>query len=178
MEIYDLLKEDHEKVKGLLNALLGLRDDDDDTRKRLVAQIRDDLIPHARAEESVFYNSLRSVDSSKDLAMHGYKEHLEAEGLLRLLQVEDKTNMSWRKTAEKLRDALLHHISEEEGRMFEVARNNFSAEEATMMGDAFQKMKPEIKEEGLMGTTWDMIANMMPPRFTDSFRNSQSPPHR
>lgn len=172
MAIYELLKADHEKVKGLLNELLSLQDDDSEGRKRLVQQIRDDLIPHSRAEESVFYNSLRTVDSAKDMAMHAYKEHMEAETLLRMLQVQDKTNMSWRGTAQKLKDALTHHISEEEGHMFEKARNSFTAEEAQMMGDAFQKLKPEIREEGLMGTTWDMIANMMPPRFSDNFRKS------
>jgi hemerythrin superfamily protein len=172
MAIYELLKADHDKVKGLLNELLSLQDDDSEGRKRLVQQIRDDLIPHSRAEESVFYNSLRTVDSAKDMAMHAYKEHMEAETLLRMLQVEDKTNMSWRSTAQKLKEALSHHISEEEGHMFEKARNSFTAEEAQMMGDAFQKLKPEIREEGLMGTTWDMIANMMPPRFSDNFRKS------
>lgn len=174
MEIYELLKTDHDKVKGLLNELLSLSDSDSEGRERLVKEIRDDLIPHSRAEESVFYNSLRTVDSAKEIAMHGYKEHMEAETLLRMLQLEDKTNMSWKGTAQKLKEALEHHIQEEEGLMFEKARNNFSSEEAQMMGAAFEKMKPEIKEEGLMGTTWDMIANLMPPRLSDSFRKNQS----
>lgn len=172
MEIYDVLKKDHETVRGLLAQLLSLGEEEEEQRHELVSQIRDALIPHARAEESVFYNSLRSVESAKDMTMHAFREHLEAEAVLRLLQLEDKTNMDWRETAQKLKTALEHHIQEEEGLMFEKARNHFTSEEAQMMATAFEKMKPEIKEQGLAGTTWEMLANLMPPRFTDSFRKS------
>ena len=162
---------DHDKVKGLLTELLTLRDDDHETRKSLVEQIRDALIPHSRAEESVFYNSLRTIKNAKDEAMHGYKEHMEAETLLRILQVEDKTHMDWKETASKLKEALEHHIQEEETTMFNLARANFTAEEAQQMGAAFEKLKPEIKEQTIVGTTWDMVANLMPTRFSNNFRD-------
>ncbi len=174
MEIYEALKKDHVKVKQILHEMLAIPDTDDANRTRLVQMLRDELIPHARAEEAIFYNSLRTAASGKDLAMHGYREHLEAEGLLRMLQAQDKVNMDWKNTASKLLSALEHHIQEEEGNMFNEARKNFSAEEAQMMGSAFEKLKPEIREETILGTTWDMVANMMPPRFTDSFKNSRS----
>src|SRR5687768_4755652 len=110
MLIYDVLKKDHEKVKQLLERLVHSADADDTTRANLITQIRDELIPHARAEERVFYNSLRSIDQAKDLVRHGYQEHMEAESLLRMLQVQDKVNMDWSTNAKKLRDAVLHHI--------------------------------------------------------------------
>lgn len=175
MEIYELLKTDHEKVKDLLNQLLSLEDDDVGGRRHFVTEIRNALVPHSRAEESVFYNSLRGLDSARSMVMHSYKEHLEAENLLRMLQVEDSTHLSWRSTAEKLKEALDHHISEEEGLLFEKARNAFTPQEAQMMGAAFEKLKPAIKEQGLAGTTWDLIANLMPPRFSDAFRKSSTP---
>ena len=118
MLIYDALKKDHDKVKSLLTQLLALDNDDDDARESLVSQIRDELIPHSRAEESVLYNSLRTSGAAKDMAMHSYKEHMETEVLLRMLQVRDKVDMEWKETAQKLKDSLEHHIAEEEGKLF------------------------------------------------------------
>jgi hemerythrin superfamily protein len=171
MLIYDALKKDHDEVKGLLSQLLSLSEDDDDGREMLVKQIRDALIPHSRAEESVFYNSLRLFDSAKDEAMHGYKEHMEAEGLLRMLQIRDKIDAEWRETARKLKAALEHHIADEEGPIFSKAKGLFTLEEAEMMGQSFENLKPGIKEEGIVKTTWDMVANLMPPRFKGRFQD-------
>lgn len=171
MLIYEVLKNDHDLLKTHLDELLALNEDDDDAREMLVRQIRDDLIPHARAEESVFYNSLRAFDSTKEQAMHAYKEHMEAETLLRMLQIRDKMDVEWKETARKLKDALEHHIAEEEGPMFSLARSVFTDKEAEMMAESFERLKPEVKEEGFMGTTWDMVTNLMPPRFKDSFQN-------
>nr|WP_295906258.1 hemerythrin domain-containing protein [uncultured Bdellovibrio sp.] len=175
MDIYQALKKDHVVVRGLLNDLVNLPEGDKEGKFQLINKIRDELIPHARAEESVFYNSLRSLNLTKDIAMEGYKEHMEAETLLRMLQLQDKTKMDWKNTAQKLRQALEHHIAEEEGRMFEAAMNNFTEEEAQMFGEAFERLKPQIKEQTIVGTTLDMVANLMPPRFSELFRNGPNP---
>ncbi len=177
MEIYEALKSDHEELKGLLNDLIALKDDDD-YRFVLIEEIRNALVPHARAEESVFYNTLRAVNADKKLVFHGYQEHMEAETLLRTLQVMDKMNMGWRPVAQKLLDAVSHHIAEEETSIFAEARSAFSSEEATAMAEAFNELKPKVMEEGFLKNTADMVLNMMPPRLADSIRNfGQGPNH-
>ena len=170
MLIYDALKKDHEKVRNLLDQLISLNSDDTQLRHQLVDQIRDELIPHARAEEAVFYNSLRAIDSAKDIVMDGFQEHLEAETKLRMLQVRDKIDAQWKTTARGLKQALEHHIAEEEGKIFNVAMSLFTTEEAQMMGEAFENLKPGIKSEGIMTNTLELVVNMMPPRFAPNFR--------
>lgn len=172
MQIYDVLKRDHEEVQGFLNELISLKEDDD-YRFVLIEEIANSLIPHSRAEESVFYNTLRAVNAEKGLILHGYKEHLEAESLLRALQVMDKMNLDWKKTAEKLRDALEHHIQEEENDIFDEAKNAFTSDEAEMMAEAFENLKAKVEQEGPVQTTIDMVINMMPPRIADKVRNLQ-----
>jgi hemerythrin-like domain-containing protein len=177
MEIYEALKSDHEELKGLLNDLIALKDDDD-YRYVLIEEIRNALVPHSRAEESVFYNTLRAVNADKKLVFHGYQEHMEAETLLRTLQVMDKMNMGWRTVAEKLLDAVSHHITEEETEIFAEARSAFSSEEATAMAEAFNELKPKVMQEGFLKNTADMVMNLMPPRLADSIRNfGQGPSH-
>lgn len=170
MDIYEALKKDHEEVKALLNELISLRADDE-YRFILIEEIRNHLIPHARAEESVFYNTLRAVNADKKVVFHGYQEHLEAETLLRTLQVMDKLNVEWKATAEKLRDAVTHHIEEEETEIFAQARAAFSQEEAVSMCEAFEQLKPKIEQEGFVKNTVDMVINMMPPRLADKIRS-------
>ncbi len=164
MKIYDALKKDHVKVLSLLDELISL-DDKDNHREALVQEIRDELIPHSRAEEKLFYNSIRALDADSGKVMHSFNEHVAAETLLRSLQVGDKVNVGWKKTAQALRDALSHHIREEETELFALAQKVFSDQEAEQIGLAFEKLKPEIKEEGFMKTTLDMVANLMPPRL-------------
>jgi hemerythrin superfamily protein len=171
MQIYDELKKDHDHVKKLLHELVT-GNKDTKACKELVSQIRDALIPHSRAEEAVFYNSLRELSPGKDLAMHGYKEHLEAETLLRTLQTLQIFDAKGISVAKKLEEALKHHISEEETEMFAAGRQLFLDQEAVQMGEAFKKMKSEVKDESILGTTWDMVVNMMPERLRGTFRKS------
>lgn len=170
MIIYEALRNDHDTVRQLLNELVMLNENDEQRRHSLIDQIRDELVPHSRAEESVFYNSLRAIDSAKDIVMHGYQEHMEAETLLRSLQLKDKIDADWKSNAQKLKKALEHHIQEEEGKIFSVAQQLFTEEEALMMGQAFEQLKPEVRDEGFVRTTLDMVANLMPPRFAASLR--------
>lgn len=170
MEIYEVLKKEHEEVTQMLTELIAL-DEGDDYRFVLIEQIASELISHSRAEESVFYNTLRAVNADKKMVFHGYAEHLQVEALLRSLQVMDKLNLGWREVAVKLKEALTHHISEEESDIFTEARAVFTTEEAVAMGDAFTELKPKVKEQSILGTTADMVINMMPPRLADSIRN-------
>jgi hemerythrin-like domain-containing protein len=171
MSIYEALKKDHTKVKQLLNQIISYQGENDEPPARLIEQVRDELIPHARAEEAVFYNSLRTLKEGQDAIQHAYREHLEAETLLRTLQVQDKIEMGWRDTAKKLLSSLTHHIDEEENEIFPVAKRLFTTEEAVMMEQAFEKLKLEVKDHGLLQTSIEFVTNMMPERFVPAFKS-------
>jgi hemerythrin superfamily protein len=163
MQIYEALKKDHVAVKKLLEDLVNAADAGEETRNSLIEQIRAELIPHSRAEESVLYNSLRELDSGKSLALHGYQEHLEAEMLLRSLQVTGAVKINWVGGAKKLKKALEHHVAEEEGEIFSAAQKLFTSEEAEAMNEAFQNLKAEIKkDDSFVSSTKEMITNIMP----------------
>lgn len=169
MDIYSIIKNDHEEVKSLLNELIALNEDDS-YRSVLVTQIEQALIPHARAEESVFYNSIRALSDQTEV-MYSFKEHMEAEALLRGLQFKEGVKLDWKKTAIKLKDALEQHMTKEEGEIFSEARKIFSEEDARMMGEAFVSMKAQVSNQGFMKNSFDMVVNLMPPRFVDKIRN-------
>lgn len=173
MLIYEALAKDHRNVKKLLSQLVKLNQKDERKRHSLINKIRDELIPHARAEESVFYNSLRAIDAGTKTVMHGFQQHFEAETLLRMLQIRDTIDAEWKETARKLQTSVEHHIEEEEEKIFPIARNAFTADEARMMTKAFKSLKPKVKKEGFMKTTADLVTNLMPPRFAANFRSKR-----
>lgn len=168
-DIYQCLVNDHDELKGFLEELVSL-DEKDDYREVVIENISKLLTSHSRAEESVFYNSIRAVSDSEEV-MHGYKEHMEAEGLLRKMQLKEVTGTDWTKTAKDLQDAILHHISDEESEIFDEARKIFTDEEAEQMGEAFLELQEKVMEQGVLKNSFDMIVNLMPPRFVDKLRN-------
>lgn len=171
--IYDLLAQDHDEVQGLFTQLLAL-DDKDESRTEIVTQIYDALIPHSRAEEAVFYNTLRSIGAGKGKVFHGFAEHVEAEVMLKALIVEVKTGLPWKATATKLSEALTHHIYEEETEIFAVAKEALTEPEAASIGEAFTAMKEKVSEGGELSNMVQHVKNMLPPALTDKFSSTQA----
>jgi hemerythrin superfamily protein len=170
MNIYEALRSDHKKVHHLLDQLVASSEKDTTKWKHLVDKIRDELIPHSRAEEAVFYNAIREKDPS--IILHAYGEHAMAETELRTLQAMKSIDVNWTALAKKLREDLLHHVKEEESKVFAAAKKIFTDEEALMVGKAFAQLKPAIKEQSLAGTTLDLIENLLPRRFAAGFRKN------
>lgn len=96
---------------------------------------------------------------------------MEAESLLRKLQVLETIDGDWQKAANDLKTAVEHHIREEEGRIFSAAKQLFTDQEAEMMSEAFEELKPQVREgDSFVQNTLDLIANLMPPRFAAPMR--------
>jgi hemerythrin superfamily protein len=173
MTIYECLRKDHRKVETLLNRLVKATKEDADGWQEIVEQIRDDLIPHARAEESVFYNAIRQLDPGNELVRHSYTEHLKAETELRALLAMKAIDVNWSDLARRLRKDLLHHVEEEEGKVFPAAKKLFSQDEAIGIGAAFERLKASIREQSSVVSTLGLVANLLPPRLVEGFRKGR-----
>lgn len=166
MKIYDELKKDHDNVQRLLKKLHEA--ETAESRRSLITEIRDALVPHSRAEEAVLYNVIRDLDESQGLIVHSYEEHVMAETLLRGLQVTESVALHWQGGVKKLSEALAHHISNEEDKVFAAAKQVISSEEAEMLGRAFVELKPRLGAN-LIASQFELISNLMPQRFRKSF---------
>ncbi|MGE0764611.1 MAG: hemerythrin domain-containing protein [Bdellovibrionales bacterium] len=170
LNIYDVLKKDHNKIKSLLQELVDCEMVDGMRCQDLVEALHFELLPHTHAEEAVFYNSLRSLRAARPTIMHSYEEHMEIENLLRALQIQSGFDDHWINTAHKLKAAIERHLKEEEGSIFNMAQSLFLREEEKMMGEAFLRLRPQVAEEGLVRVTLDAIADLMPTRFAATLR--------
>lgn len=172
MTIYDALSKDHREFERLLDQLLQASKSGNESWKPILDTLRRGVVAHAHAEEAVLYNAMREADQAKGLVMHSYGEHAKAETEMRTLGAAKAVDANWTSLVEKLRKDLLHHIQEEESRVFAAARQVFSQEEAVQLGVAFERMKAETAKDGdsMVASTIDLVANLLPPRLTAAFR--------
>jgi hemerythrin superfamily protein len=174
MDIYEALRADHRKVESLLDRLTQASQSGNDEWKTLIEQIRDDLVPHSRAEEAVFYNALREMEASKSEVTHSYLEHTMAETELRTILAMKAIDTNWKSAIEKFSNDVRHHVAEEESRVFTAARQVFSDEEARQIGEAFERLKPHFAKdsESMIKSNIDLVANLLPRRLVSSFRKN------
>jgi len=168
LSIYDRLRMDHDVVHDLLDRLVASTDGDE--WRLLIDEINATLIPHSRAEEAVFYNSIHELDHATRLVMHTYAEHARAETDLRFLQTMKSVDTRWLMLARKIRSDLLQHVAEEEGKVFPAAMRLLGDEEAVLIGRAFDRLKRGIKDDWFTQASIDLAAHLMPPRLVASFR--------
>lgn len=172
MQIYDALRNDHRELEDLLDRVMEVDEDDIEARSELIQQTRDVLIPYLRAEECVLYNSLRMIEQARELALRGYIEHMEAEAFLRMLQFQDLANINWRLTAGKLRASIKNHIFNLENQVFLASQSLFTDEEAEVMAEVYEENKRASGRKGLVGTTVEMVNNLLPPTLKDTIRET------
>ena len=125
MLIYEVLKKDHEKLKSLIDELIEAGAKHERRKaKLLVEEIRDELIPHSRAEEAVFYSVLGTFREAQPLVLHhGFQEHIEAEAVLKTLLGKEDLDTEWHLLVKKFQKAIVEHIQEEETEIFKTAKN-------------------------------------------------------
>jgi hemerythrin superfamily protein len=166
MTILEVLKNDHDRIRALVTRLTNNLESDREKRTEIIARIRDEIVPHARAEEAVLYNGMRAADAPTDMAYHGFKEHAEIEALLYTLETMDVLHVNFKSVAQKLHDMLVHHVNEEETELFPEFKAVFSMEESTMMAEAFNELKPKIREQNALKSSFDLVANLIPPNLS------------
>ena len=152
MNAIELLKEDHEKVKKLLEQLESTTERGIKTREELFARIKAELTVHETIEEEIFYPALREHPKAKEIVLEAYEEHNVVDtlmGELTALPVDDET---WGPKAKVMTENIEHHVEEEEGEMFRTARQVFDADELRELGERMAARKQTaLAESGAAG---------------------------
>ena len=147
MDALTLLKRDHDKVKSLLRELEPTTERAVKTRSELFSRLKTELTVHEIIEEEIFYPTLKQHPKAKEIVLEGYEEHNVVDTLmseLEALPVEDET---WGAKASVMIENIEHHIEEEEGDMFQKARQVFDRDELEQLGKAMEQRKTEAMSE-------------------------------
>ena len=143
MNAITLLKDDHDKVKKLLEELESTTERGVRRREELFSTIKREPTVHEIIEEEIFYPTLKQHPKAKDIVLEGYEEHHVVDtimGELEKLPFDDET---WGAKAKVMQENIEHHIEEEEGEMFRTARQVFDRAELEQLGAAMEDRKKE-----------------------------------
>jgi len=146
MDAVTMLKDDHDKVKKILSDLDSTTERGVKTREELFAKVQQELEVHETIEEEIFYPALKEHPKMKDLVLEAYEEHHVVDTVmaeLDRLPVDDET---WGAKAKVMQENVEHHMGEEEGEMFQKARQVFDKDELELLGTRMERRKTEAQE--------------------------------
>jgi iron-sulfur cluster repair protein YtfE (RIC family) len=141
MNPFTLLKDDHEKVAGLLEKIDETTERATKGREELFTQLKNELDIHTRIEEEILYPVLEEYEETRDISLEAYEEHALVKQLLGELAAAPKNDEQWTAKFTVLKENIEHHVEEEEGEMFKKARKVLSEDEIENLGDRLQEAK-------------------------------------
>ena len=147
MDALKLLKDDHEKMRKLLTELESTTERGVKTREELFATIKGELTVHEIIEEEIFYPALKDHPKAKDIVLEGYEEHHVVDVVMAELEDLPVDDESWGAKAKVMKENVEHHMEEEEGEMFQKARQVFDKDELEELGTRMEQRKTEAQRE-------------------------------
>lgn len=149
MNAFQLLKEDHQKVSGIFQQLEPTTERAEKTRTELFAKLRQELDIHARIEETVFYPAIKQAAETREIVLEGFEEHHVVKMLLKELEAMPVDTEQWAAKLKVLQENVEHHVEEEEGEMFQKARQVLSEEEINDLGAQMEQMKRQLEQQSM-----------------------------
>lgn len=150
-----MLKEDHDKVKGLFDQFEG--EESETLKERIIEEALTELKVHAAIEEEIFYPAVRKTVGT-DKMDEADEEHHVAKLLIAELENgkrgDDHRDAKFMVLAENVR----HHIKEEENEMLPKAKD--ARVDFKRLGAEMQARKEQLKLHGVpMAAEERLIAN-------------------
>lgn len=140
MNAIELLMQDHKEAAGLMDQL-ETADKGDRSAKNVFLQLKDALTMHTQAEEQVFYPALKNHEETRDMIPESLEEHQEVDQILEEMSGLNPGNDDFMNKLTELRDAVEHHVEEEESEMFPKAEKILGESRLQEMGRQMQQMK-------------------------------------
>ncbi len=142
-----LLKRDHQTINSLFRDFEKLKDDDTKGRQELFARIKTELDVHARIEEELFYPELARVDEASDLVREALAEHDLVKDLASEISKLKADDPDYTAKVTVLRENVEHHVEEEEGEIFPLAKKHLSTERLEKIADQLENRKDELLKQ-------------------------------
>ena len=145
MDIYERIKQDHDKQRELMEKIMKTSGDSAE-RQELFERFKTEAVAHANAKEQVFYSELMEDQETQEQTRHSVNEHKEADDLIEELSEMDMSSSSWLTKFKELKEDLEHHMDEEEKDVFSMAHDVISDAEAEQMTGKFDTRKQDEKQ--------------------------------
>lgn len=145
-EIFERLKEDHDRHRDLIDKLLDTSGETEE-RKELFTELTKELKAHAAAEEQALYSTMLRKPPTTDETRHSVAEHHELDEALNDLAATDMSEGGWLTKFKTFAHDYRHHIDEEEEEHFPDFENYLEDDDMKHMRQVFERRKKDEKAE-------------------------------
>jgi hemerythrin superfamily protein len=114
-QLFDLLKRDHRQVEKWMTQI---EDGPENQREEIFTTLQDALEKHMQMEEKHFYPQLKKISELKGMAVDAVEEHEQVKNFLSQLEDLDVDDDEWLSTFMDMRKGILHHVQDEEKKIF------------------------------------------------------------
>src|SRR6478735_12848162 len=152
-DILKTLKDEHDALRKMFDALKSTTDRAAKTRAELLERIEDSLIPHAKWEEKVFYPAFKERadrEGMQTLAEAIAEHHAVEHSVIPEVHQAEPGTPEFAGRVKVFGEFIDHHAKEEEKTMFKMAREMFSAEERAQMDEDYETWKASDDAANLM----------------------------
>lgn len=140
-----LLEADHRRFEDLLKRGTGTTARAVTQRTEILKTLTAELTLHELVEEKLLYPALEPHPEARAIVLEGTQEHHVADVLLTELRKLAKNNDQWGAKFKVLQESIEHHIDEEEGKMFRLARGVLGRDELHALGGRIAAMKAKAR---------------------------------
>ncbi|MFB2835260.1 hemerythrin domain-containing protein [Floridanema evergladense] len=145
MNVIELIKSDHRKVESLFSEMEKAKDPK--KMQKLFDEIYTELTLHAKVEELTIYPTMRNYDETHDMVEEAEEEHTEVKELLEELKSMRPSDSEFMATIEELKDAVQHHVEEEESEILPSVSDSMDEQEMKELAKEFQEAKSKLEKE-------------------------------
>lgn len=149
MNALDLLKQDHETVRELLDRLEKTTERAVKSRAEMLQKLQLELQIHTTLEEEIFYPAYTQAGGKEEavMAAEAKEEHRTVDSLvLPDLMNTDPGSIPFTGRLKVLKELLEHHIEEEEEELFPQAQKLFDKTRLDELGQEMKSRKDELKK--------------------------------
>ncbi|MFL6213940.1 MAG: hemerythrin domain-containing protein [Blastocatellia bacterium] len=135
-----MLTQDHQEASAMMDRIESANAGDPSVMMTF-NQLKEALTLHAEIEEQIFYPALRNNDETEDQIEESFEEHQEVKDLLAEMSGLQGGNDEFISMMSDLRDAVEHHVEEEENELFPQAQQILGDSRLQEMGEQMMQMK-------------------------------------
>lgn len=141
--ILDILHQQHEMVKEMFEKIESI--ENDAQKEKMFTELKNNLVPHMKGEEKLFYTVLEEKEEYKENVLHGYEEHHAAKLFIKEIEGMSPSAERWSAKIAVLKDMVEHHVESEEDKIFNHAREYMSEEQLMEIGEEFENVTAKAK---------------------------------
>jgi hemerythrin-like domain-containing protein len=151
MNALELLKNDHEKISGILEKLDQTTERALKTRDEQFARLKEEIEDHSHIEETVFYPALSDDARTRTMTLEALEEHRVVKNQLDEISGIAVDTEEWTAKFKVLKAAVDQHVKVEEGELFKQARQVLTKARLDELGEEMEAARGEEPVPALTG---------------------------